>query len=114
MLTINFTNVTMPFSTTLAIANSNATIGGIHFNSSGIVNVTDSLTWTGTPPTVLPYVEELLKERKSLIPTENLSDDVKLFIGLAITVSAASLGVMQGICLKRRQFVDYCIWKTTF
>ena len=53
-------------------------------------------------------------DRKSLIPTENLSDDVKLYIGLAITISAAFLVVLQGVCMKRRQFQDYSVWKLMF
>ena len=55
-----------------------------------------------------------LNDRNSLIPTEYLSDNVKLYIGLAIAVSAAFLVVMQGVCMKRRQFVDYSVWKLMF
>ena len=53
-------------------------------------------------------------DRKSLIPTENLSNDVKLYIGLAITISAAFHVVLQGVCMKRKQFRDYSVWKLMF
>ena len=53
-------------------------------------------------------------DRKSLIPTENLSDDMNLYIGLAITISAAFLVVLQGVCMKRRLFQDYSVWKLMF
>ncbi len=51
---------------------------------------------------------------KSLISTDNLSERQKLSIGLALTVLAAFLGIMQGICMKRRVLTDYCVWRISF
>ncbi len=51
---------------------------------------------------------------KSLFPTENLSDEAKTYIGVCLTVFGAFLGVLQGICIKRKSLKDYCVWKLLF
>ena len=44
----------------------------------------------------------------------NLPSDVRLYIGIALTIFAAFLGILQGVCMKRRRLVDYCVWKISF
>ena len=50
----------------------------------------------------------------SLLPSSNLPSNVRLYIGIALTAFAAFLGVLQGVCMKRRRLVDYCVWKISF
>ena len=75
---------------------------------------TDSMNAASSNQMTSSTLVPSLNDRKSLVPTENLSDNVKLYIGLAITISAAFLVVMQGVCMKRRQFMDYSVWKLMF
>ena len=53
-------------------------------------------------------------DSNSLLPSANLSSNVRLYIGIALTIFAAFLGILQGVCMKRRRLVDYCVWKISF
>ena len=58
--------------------------------------------------------EASISTSKSLFPTEKLSDEAKTYIGICLTVFGAFLGVLQGICIKRKSLKDYCVWKLLF
>ena len=72
-----------------------------NFNTANISN--------GTTPK-----ESDKDDSNSLLPSANLPSDVRLYIGIALTIFAAFLGILQGVCMKRRRLVDYCVWKISF
>ncbi len=51
---------------------------------------------------------------KSIFPTEGLSENTLLIIGICLSVAAGFIVVVEGICMKRQAMADYNIWKTSF
>ncbi len=129
-ITTDFQNVTPPqvttapnFSTTDAISSTSpgTTIGFLtqtnaipasspHF----LANLSNRSSLNNSEvPTASPQMKSATKSR-SIIPTEGLSNRVLMTIGICLTLVAAFLVVMQGVCMKRKVLADYCVWKISF